>query len=103
VPVRHRRHKFARIGCVIAHARFLEQGWIGGEAGYPRLFGHLDDLGLIGTIRKQLDFQLYQGWRVHLFLALQWHCSNVNIERSGAAIQCAGELIQMEPLPAYWR
>jgi hypothetical protein len=34
---------------------------------------------------------------------MQWRCLNVNIERSGAAIQCASELIQMEPLPAYWR
>ena len=86
----HVRDKFPRIGCVIAHARFLEQGWIGGEAGYPWLFGHLDDLGLVGTIREKLDFQLCQGWRVHLFLA---HAVAL-LERQYRTIRCGDPMRQ---------
>jgi hypothetical protein len=34
------------------------------------LLRHLHDLGLIGAICKQLDFQLWQGWSIHLFVAM---------------------------------
>ncbi|MGB9053714.1 MAG: hypothetical protein WCC54_15540, partial [Pseudolabrys sp.] len=80
------------------NARFPEQGGIGGETGYPWLPGHLDDLGLVGTVREKLDFQLCQGWSIHFFLVLRSRCVKFNIGRLDVAFQCAGELFPMELL-----
>src|SRR6185369_9679496 len=58
MTIGHGRDQIARIGGIVAHARFLEQRGIGCEAADPALLRHLDNLRLVGAVGEQLDLQI---------------------------------------------